>query len=138
MSVESGSIQRSPVAIRSRPQGREGDDSAQRVVVVGPCASGKSTLVDGLRSIGYHAVVCGQEHSEIPTLWRHCGPAALIALEVDLATVRRRRGADWPEAMFDRQRGRLADAVAAADFVLNVSRLSEAAVPFTSTSATPA
>lgn len=99
-----------------------------KVVVVGPCASGKSTLVSGLRSLGYSAAVCGQEHSEIPTLWRRSNPDILVALQVDLATVRRRRGDDWPAAMFERQRERLVDALSSADLVLEASTLSEAAV----------
>ena len=94
-----------------------------RVVVVGPCASGKSTLVRGLRALGYEASVCGQEHSEIPTLWRHASPDVLIALDVDLATVRRRRGADWPERLHLVQKRRLAGAMAAADLVLDSSAL---------------
>jgi hypothetical protein len=96
--------------------------------VVGPCASGKSTLVQGLRSLGYQAAACGQEHSEIPTLWRRSDPDVLIALDVDLSTVRRRRGTGWPETIFADQRRRLANAMAAADLVLDVSQLSESAV----------
>lgn len=99
-----------------------------RVVVVGPCASGKTTLVGGLRSLGYQAVVCGQEHSEISSLWRRSAPDVLIALDADLATIRRRRGHSWSAAIYERQRQRLAEAMAAADLVLDVSKLSEAAV----------
>lgn len=104
------------------------DRMRPRVVVVGPCASGKSTLVSGLRSLGYRAAVCGQEHSEVPTLWRRSAPDMLVALQVDLATVRRRRGDGWSEAIFERQRQRLANALASADLVLEASTLSEAAV----------
>jgi len=93
----------------------------RRVAVVGPCASGKTTLVEGLRRLGYDAAACGQEHSQIPTLWRHGRPDVLIALTVDLATVRHRRGAAWPEAIFRAQQRRLASAVAAADVVVDTS-----------------
>lgn len=95
----------------------------RRIAVVGPCASGKTTLVEGLKRRGYTAAVCGQEHSEIPTLWRHGEPDVLIALSVDLATVRARRGGDWPESIYRAQQRRLANAVAAADVVLDASRL---------------
>jgi deoxyadenosine/deoxycytidine kinase len=94
-----------------------------RVVVVGPCASGKSTLADRLRSHGYDAYVCAQEHSEISTLWRHLGPDAVIALDVDLATVRRRRGADWPETIFREQLRRLAEARSAAHVTIDTASL---------------
>ena len=99
-----------------------------RVVVVGPCASGKSTLVRGLRDLGYDAIACGQEHSEIATLWRHAEPDVLIALLVDLPTVRRRRGDDWPERLHEVQKHRLAPAVAAADLVLDSAELDAASL----------
>ncbi len=102
---------------------REGAHRPQRVVVVGPCASGKSTLVRGLRALGYDAIACGQEHSEISTLWRHADPDVLIALQVDLTTVRRRRGNDWPERLHEIQKHRLAPALAAADLVLDSAAL---------------
>lgn len=94
-----------------------------RVVVVGPCASGKSTLAERLRAHGVDAYVCAQEHSEIETLWRHLGPDVVIALNVDLATVRARRGADWPEAIFREQLRRLTAARAAADVVIDTTSL---------------
>ncbi len=102
---------------------RQTSNRPLRVVVVGPCASGKSTLVRQLRALGYDATACGQEHSEIPTLWRHADPDLLIALRVDLATVRQRRGADWPERLHEIQKQRLASAFAAADLVLDSAAL---------------
>ena len=100
----------------------------RRVVVVGPCASGKTTLVRGLRRLGYEAIVCGQEHSEIPTLWRHAQPDVVVALDVDLPTVRRRRGEDWPEWLYRVQQRRLRAALAAADVRVDTSALDEEAV----------
>lgn len=100
----------------------------RRIVVIGPCASGKSTLVEGLRRLGYQATACAQEHSEIPTLWRHGSPDVVIALAVDLPTVRRRRGEDWPEVIYRTQQRRLAAATAAAAVVLDTSVLDTAEV----------
>ena len=100
----------------------------RRVVVVGPCASGKTTLVRGLRRLGYEAIVCGQEHSEIPTLWQHAQPDVVVALDVDLPTVRRRRGEDWPEWLYRVQQRRLRAALAAADVRVDTSKLDEEAV----------
>ena len=54
---------------------------SRKIVVVGPCAAGKSTLVAALRALGYDAHVSGQEHSEIATLWQHSQPDVLIALD---------------------------------------------------------
>ena len=106
----------------------EGLPDSPRVVVVGPCASGKSTLVTGLRRLGFRAMVCGQEHSEIPSLWRHTDPDVVVALEVDLPTIRRRRGEEWPEWLYLVQRRRLREATAAADLRLNTSTLDQDAV----------
>ena len=51
-----------------------------RIVVVGPCASGKSTLVSGLREHGYDALASGQEHSEVHHLWRRTNPDVVKAV----------------------------------------------------------
>ena len=101
---------------------------SQSVVVVGPCASGKTTLVAGLRRLGYRAAVCGQEHSDIPTLWQHSAPDLVVALDVDLATLRRRRGEEWPEWLYLVQQRRLRAAIAAAAVRVNTSGLDEEAV----------
>ena len=100
-----------------------GSRPTPRVVVVGPCASGKTTLVEHLRARGFDAAVCGQEHSEIATLWRHTAPDLVIALHVDLETIRERRGADWPRALYDTQLRRLADALDHAAAVLDAAAL---------------
>ena len=91
------------------------------IVVVGPCASGKTTLVRGLQSCGYRAMVSGQEHSEIPTLWRRSAPDVTIGLNVDLATIRRRRSAGWSESIYRRQQERLRHAFASAAIVLDTA-----------------
>jgi hypothetical protein len=91
------------------------------IVVVGPCASGKTTLVRGLQSRGYRAMVSGQEHSEIPTLWRRTEPDVTIGLNVDLATIRRRRSAGWSESIYRRQQERLRNAFACAAIVLDTA-----------------
>jgi GTPase SAR1 family protein len=95
----------------------------RRVVVVGPCASGKSTLAERLRSHGYDAYVCAQEHSEIGNLWQHLEPDAVIALDVDLGTIRRRRGADWPESIYREQLRRLSSARSAASVTIDTAAL---------------
>ncbi|MGH2559561.1 MAG: hypothetical protein ACRDJH_10885 [Thermomicrobiales bacterium] len=96
----------------------------RRIAVVGPCASGKSTLVEGLRRLGFEAYGCGQEHSDIPTLWRHGEPSAVVFLDIDLDTVRQRRGADWPSQLFATQLRRLASARAAAALVIDARLIS--------------
>lgn len=94
-----------------------------RVVVVGPCAAGKSTLAKALCRLGYDAYVCAQEHSVIRSLWRHRNPDIVVFLDVDLATVRLRRGQEWPEAIFVEQMRRLSEARSAADLVIDTATM---------------
>jgi hypothetical protein len=92
-----------------------------RVAVVGHCASGKTTLVGALRRAGYDAYAVAQEHSAITWLWKHADPSVLIYIDVPLATVRARRGQEWPKAVYDAQEERLTEARAHADLILNSS-----------------
>ncbi len=100
-----------------------GSTDSRRIVVVGPCAAGKSTLVTALRALGYDARVSGQEHSAIPNLWQHSQPDVLIALDVDIAAVRDRRGGKWPEWLHDLQVQRLNVATRAADLTIDTTGL---------------
>jgi predicted ATPase len=97
------------------------NDAPLRIAVVGHCASGKSTLVTALRARGYDASAVAQEHSGIPRLWRHSDPHVLIYLDVPLATVRDRRGQEWPQAVYDAQEARLTDARAHADLIVDTA-----------------
>jgi pantothenate kinase len=96
--------------------------AAPRVVVVGHCASGKSTLVENLRSDGIDAVASAQEHSEIAGLWKRSNADLLVYLDVDLETIRERRGRTWPELVFDLQEERLRHAREEADLVIDTAR----------------
>jgi hypothetical protein len=99
------------------------------VVVVGPCAAGKSTLAAGLRRMGFRAMVSGQEHSDVPSLWRHADPDVVVALDVDLATIRQRRGDEsWPAWLYEVQRGRLSQAEQAAAIHIDTTVLDADAV----------
>ena len=100
-----------------------GATDSRRIVVVGPCAAGKSTLVAALRTLGYDARVSGQEHSAIPNLWQHSHPDVLIALDVNIAAVRDRRGGEWPEWLHDLQVQRLDGATRAADLAIDTTGL---------------
>ncbi|MCA9878153.1 MAG: hypothetical protein KC442_10235 [Thermomicrobiales bacterium] len=95
----------------------------RRVVIVGPCASGKSTLVEALRACGYDAQVSAQEHSAVPELWKRGEPDVLIALVASIEAVRERRDESWPGWLHDVQAARLANAQDAADLVIDTSGL---------------
>lgn len=102
-----------------------GQQSAVIVAVVGPCASGKSTLVAALKAAGYDARHPAQEHSFVKDMWqRLVDPDVLIYLDVSHEAYRRRRPKDdaGPEYL-EMQRDRLAHARAHADLEVDTSEL---------------
>ncbi|MBS3783878.1 MAG: hypothetical protein KGY78_05505 [Anaerolineae bacterium] len=82
---------------------QENDQENQRLIaVVGPCASGKSTLVRGLQQHGYNAREVNQEHSYVPTMWRHfANPDLLIYLDVSQEAASERRSSEAEAAWWD-------------------------------------
>ena len=94
-----------------------------RIAVVGPCASGKSTLVAALKAAGYDARHPAQEHSFVKDMWlRRVNPDVLVYLDVSHEAYRQRRPKDdaGPEYL-EMQRARLAHARAHADLVVDTS-----------------
>lgn len=98
-----------------------GERRSPKIAVVGPCASGKSTLVTRLLENGYDAHAIAQEHSAVRDLWKSRKPDLLIALDVSLEVVRQRRSPDWLEAVYERQHKRLQNAYAAADIIIDTA-----------------
>lgn len=67
-------------------------DPPLRVAVVGPCASGKSTLVKALTAAGYEARHPAQEHSYVADMWqRLTKPDVLVYLDLSYEASRARR-----------------------------------------------
>ena len=98
----------------------------RHIVIVGPCASGKSTLRARLQAQGFTQVrVVAQEHSGIRDLWKMRGyPEVLIYLDVQAAIANARQGrSDWNQTARDEQLFRLRDARAACDFYLPTDEL---------------
>ena len=96
-----------------------------RIVIVGPCASGKSTLQRALTMHGYDAHVAAQEHSAVPSLWARSDPDVLVALQADIEDIRLRRlNPRWSKSIWQQQQSRLAPAFARADFVAETSGVS--------------
>ena len=52
-----------------------------RIAIVGICASGKTTLVRGLREAGYDAYNVAQEHSCIHDFWNKHHPDVLVMID---------------------------------------------------------
>jgi len=81
-----------------------------KIVIVGPCASGTTTLAENLRRAGYDAHACAQEHSYVPDMWRMSRPDVLIYLDAAMDTIRRRRDVSWGEERLAAEKERLAHA----------------------------
>ena len=71
--------------------------SGPLIAVVGPCASGKTSLVRELRSRGYNVRELAQEHSLVPDMWRRFTHAKLLVyLDVSPSVACQRRGMASP------------------------------------------
>ena len=93
----------------------------QRIVVVGPCASGKSMLVEALRDHGFNAHAAAQEHSYVKTMWQMTKPSHLIYLDVDLPNIRQRRRISWGEEYLSEENEKLAHARQNADLIISTN-----------------
>jgi deoxyadenosine/deoxycytidine kinase len=64
--------------------------------VVGPCAAGKTTLIQRLKALGYQAKHIAQEHSYAPSMWQKLtNPDILVYLDVSYPLTLQRRKLDW-------------------------------------------
>ncbi len=95
------------------------EPAGPRVVVVGPDAAGKSTLVSRLLALGYNAHSCAQDHSYVPDMWRRLStPDYLIFLDARIETIAQRRAIDWGQERLEEIQERLAHARAHCDLYL--------------------
>ena len=80
-----------------------------KIGVVGPCSAGKSTLVQGLKLLGYPNVrPISQEHSYVPYMWqRITNPDVLIYLDVSYQNAQKRRWLNWTPDEYTEQLSRL-------------------------------
>jgi len=99
-----------------------------RIAIVGICASGKTTLVRGLRAAGYDAYNVAQEHSCVHDFWNKHHPDVLVMIDATLDTVKKRRVVYWGQDRIDTQHKRLADAKAHADLYIQTDALDAEAV----------
>lgn len=85
--------------------------NTQLIGVVGPCGSGKSTLVAGLEGHGYACRHIAQEHSYVQTMWQIITkPNVLIYLDSSFAVSTTRAKLNWLEKDYNEQLRRLAHA----------------------------
>ena len=94
------------------------------IAVVGPCSSGKSTLVRELCAHGYNAREVVQEHSYTPTMWqRITQPDLLIYLDVSWPVAHQRRPSDAKPGWWDELAQRLRHARQHADLYVHTDEL---------------
>ena len=93
--------------------------------IVGPCASGKTTLIARLKLDGIEARHIAQEHSYVPDMWqRISNPIWLIFLDVSYPVTIRRRKLDWTVADLQEQQHRLRHARQHADLYIHTDAYS--------------
>jgi len=92
--------------------------------VVGPCGSGKSTLIAGLERYGYACRHIAQEHSYVQAMWQIISrPDILIFLHASFAITTARRKLDWREKDYEEQSRRLSHAREHAHIIIDTDDL---------------
>jgi thymidylate kinase len=106
-------------------QAQSGGKNDILIGVVGVCASGKSTLIEGLTTKGYQARHIAQEHSYVKDMWKRItNPDLLIFLDTDFETATRRRKMNWTLDDFIEQQRRLSHARTNASLYIDTSTIS--------------
>ncbi|MBT3314448.1 MAG: hypothetical protein HN390_07515 [Anaerolineae bacterium] len=92
--------------------------------VVGPCSSGKSTLVAGLKKRGVSVRQIAQEHSYVKDMWQRLSdPELLVFLNVSYPIAQERRKLSWTAGEYEKQTHRLRHARQHADLYLDTDKL---------------
>lgn len=92
--------------------------------IVGPCGSGKSTLVAGLEKHGYKCRHIAQEHSYVQAMWQKItNPDLLIFLQASFESSTTRRQLDWLPSDHAEQLRRLNHAFQHADLIIDTDPL---------------
>ena len=92
--------------------------------IVGPCGSGKSTLITGLNQHGYTCRHIAQEHSYVPAMWQIITkPNILIYLHASFQISTARRKLNWVESDHTEQLRRLSHAREHAHIIINTDDL---------------
>ncbi len=100
------------------------EDSRPLIGIVGPCGSGKSTLIAGLEKEGYRCRHIAQEHSYVKHMWQVItNPDILIFLESSFKNSTARRKLNWVPADHEEQQRRLSHARAHADLTIDTNIL---------------
>ena len=92
--------------------------------IVGPCGSGKSTLIAGLEKHGYRCRHIAQEHSYVKYMWQHItNPDVLIFLQCSYENSTSRRKLNWHPSDHEEQLRRLSHALEHAQLIIDTNFL---------------
>jgi len=101
------------------------DNDDRLIGVVGPCGSGKSTLIAGLEKHGFRCRHIAQEHSYVQRMWQVIThPDILLFLESNFENSTIRRKLNWQAVDHEEQLRRLAHARQFADLIVDTNLLS--------------
>ena len=102
----------------------EPPSSSLLIGVVGPCGSGKSTLIAKLETHGYACRHIAQEHSYVQAMWQIITkPDILIYLHASFPISTARRKLNWREKDHTEQLHRLSHARERAHIIINTDDL---------------
>lgn len=102
----------------------EPPSKSRLIGVVGPCGSGKSTLIAGLEKRGYACRHIAQEHSYVQAMWQIVSkPDILIYLHSSFPVSTARRKLDWREKDYEEQSRRLSHAREHAHIIIDTDDL---------------
>ena len=100
--------------------------------VVGPCGSGKSTLIAGLEKHGFTCRHIAQEHSYAQAMWQIIAkPDILIYLHASFETSTARRKLDWLEKDHTEQLRRLTHAREHASLLIETDEMTPQEILYT-------
>ena len=102
----------------------EPPSKSQLIGVVGPCGSGKSTLIERLEKHGFTCRHIAQEHSYVQAMWQIISkPDILIFLHASFPISTARRQLNWQEKDYEEQSRRLSHARQHAHIIINTDDL---------------
>lgn len=105
------------------PAGDDHNDNL-KIGVVGPCAGGKTTLIQALKQYGFDGKHIAQEHSYVKDMWQRISkPDVLIYLDVSYPISKNRRDMNWSQKEFDLQVVRLEHARINANIYIDTDEL---------------
>ncbi len=102
----------------------DSEPSSPLIGVVGPCGSGKSTLIAGLERHGYRCRHIAQEHSYVKHMWQVITkPDILIYLQSSFEVSTSRRRLNWLRSDYEEQQARLSHALEHAHLTVDTNTL---------------